>query len=99
MESPLPPRTVVFVAGILLLAFSGGPVTSLWPMWRTYAWVPLVPPLVYLVANLACPQPASWMLKVVLLHTFIILQVRIEEICSMTLLSRVKYNVIITCEV
>ena len=70
---------VIFVLGLLLLAFSGGPVTTLWPMWRTYAWAPLVPPLVYLVVNLAYPHPTSWMLKVVLLHTFIILQVRNRE--------------------
>ena len=70
---------MVFVLGLLLLAFSGGPVSSLWPMWRTFVWVPLVPPVVYLAVNLAYPQPASFILKVVLLHTFIILQVRNRE--------------------
>ena len=71
----LPPPLVVFSLGIILFAWVGGPVSTIWPLWRTYVWAPLIPPLVYLVVNLAYPQPTGRILQVVLLHTFIILQV------------------------
>ena len=73
----LPPNhltPVVFVGGLGMYAWVGGPVTTLWPLWRTYVWAPLAPPLVYLIVNLAYPQPASRILQVVLLHVFILLQ-------------------------
>ena len=59
-----------------LMMWSGGPVTTSWPLWRTYAWAPFFVPLVYLVATAAYPQPVSRFLKVSLLHTFIIFEVR-----------------------
>ena len=62
----------------MVFLWSGGLVTTMWPLWRTYAWAPLCSPLVYLVVNLAYPQPTSRILQVVLLHTFIILQVTVH---------------------
>ena len=67
----------VFMSGIVILAWSGGPVTTLWPLWRTYAWAPLCSPFAYLIINLTSYHPPfSRITQVVLLNAFVILQVR-----------------------
>ena len=78
----------VALPGIFLLSASGGPVTTLWPLWRTYAWAPMCTPVIYLIVNLAYPQPTTRILQVVLLNAFVILQVksgRERGICGVSL--------------
>ena len=61
--------------GIMLLAWSGAGVGTLWPMWRSHAWAPLAIPAIWLVVNAASALPRAHFLQVSLLHTSLLLQV------------------------
>ena len=70
---PLP--VVPYVMGVMLLAWSGAGVGTLWPMWRSHAWTPLLIPVAWLVAQAASAQPREYFLQVSLLHAGLLLQV------------------------
>ena len=63
--------------GVMLLAWSGGGVGTLWPLRRSHAWAPLLIPVAWLGAHAAVES--QWLgarfLQVSLLHTFLLLQV------------------------
>ena len=46
-----------FIAGIFALLLVGGTVTTAYPVWETFVWVPFVVPAIYLIAHAISPQP------------------------------------------
>ena len=51
-------------------------MVTVWPIWSFYAFFPLLVSAIHLVVNAACLGASARFLKVSLLHTFLLLQVR-----------------------
>ena len=70
------PRPIVpYIMGVMLLLWSGAGAATLWPMWRSHAWAPLLVPVAWLVAHAASDQSRAHFLQVSLLHTGLLFQV------------------------
>lgn len=61
-----------FVMGLLVLMWSGSPTTVLWPLWITHFWVPMLVPLVFVIANMSVN---GWSHPSLPVNTFLTLQI------------------------